>query len=286
MKDHLEIIKKLPLWNKRKIYIKKLNGGITNFNYLVRDREKKYVARFALEDNALLGLNRKREIYNTKIAFASGLGPKVMGFYPKYNLLVVEYIVGDIFSKKTITNNTQIKLIVKSLKILHGGKRLQGKFDPFETIRKYIFLARRNKSWLPGDIDELLAKLFDIEKSIGSLYKNYPCHLDLTPLNIISSNKKIKFIDWEYSASSDFRFDLAMLSVMGHFSRKHDELLIKEYGIKDKDFYKQIQLMKAVVCFREASWGLLQSSISPIKFNYKKYAEKKLSAFDLLYKLI
>ncbi len=281
MKNHLEIIKKLTLWENNNIEVEKLNGGITNFNYFIRDGKKKYVARFSSKSNILLGLNRKREIYNTKIAYSIGLGPKFIKFLPKDNLLLVEYMDGNVFSGTDILKDKQIKLLAKLLKKLHSGKKLKGQFNPFKAMREYIYIVKRKKSWLPKDINKLLNEFSQVEKKIGKFHMIYPCHLDVSPPNIIDSKNKIKLIDWEYSANSDFRFDLAMLSVMSNFSERQDKLLLKEYGIKDKDLYEQIQIMKAVVCFREASWGLLQMAISPIKFDYKKYAIEKFNIFKL-----
>lgn len=279
MKNHIKIIKKLPLWDNRDILIKKLSGGITNFNYLIQDKSKKYVARFAPKSNVLLGSNRKREIYNTKIASSLDLGPKITQFFPKYNLLIVEYIDGNVFSPEMAKKHTQIKLVAKLLKKLHGGPKFRGKFNPFKTIRKYIAIAKKRQSWLPDDINKRLDELDKIEKKLGRFYKTYPCHLDLMIENIIGKENKVKLIDWEYSSNSDYRLDLAMLSVKGNFTNQHDRLLLKEYGNDNKDLYDQIQIIKAVVYFREAAWGLLQLAISQIKFDYKKYAIKNLSFF-------
>jgi hypothetical protein len=92
MEGRIAFIKKLPY--VKKPAIKPLKGGMTNINYLVLDGNKKYVVRFAPKINSLLGLNRKRESHNTRIAHKLGLGPRVAGFYPKENCLVIEYITG------------------------------------------------------------------------------------------------------------------------------------------------------------------------------------------------
>lgn len=253
---------------------------MTNINYLVYDEKKKYVLRFAPKSNTVLGLNRQREIRNIKAAYYLGIGPKVIKFFPKYNLLVVEYLEGNVLSMTNAKKYTYIQPIARLLKRMHNGKKFNGKFNPFQVINEYVDTVKRKKSWLPKDIDNLLKELNVVERKIGKFYETYPCHLDLMLENIIINNeRKIKLIDWEYSANSDFRFDLAMFSVKGNFSNKQDKFFLKEYGIKDKDLYNQIQMMKAVVYFREASWGLLQIAISPIKIDYKKYAVDNLNLF-------
>src|SRR5205085_1810857 len=137
MKDHLKIINSLPLWNNP-IKIEELHGGITNFNYLVHDKNNKFVTRFASPSNNLLGLNREREINNMKIATSLGIGPKFIEFFPQYNLLIVEYIEGKVLTPATARNPEQIKQIATILKKLHNGPKFEGTFNPFRTIKEYI----------------------------------------------------------------------------------------------------------------------------------------------------
>ncbi|MFA6503312.1 MAG: choline/ethanolamine kinase family protein [Candidatus Paceibacterota bacterium] len=280
MQDHLEIIKGLRIWGDRAIRVKKLSGGITNFNYLVQDGREKYVARFAQRQNTLLGLNRKREIYNTNIGFAVGAGPEVVRFFPARNLLIVKYIEGQVFSPAVARAPAHIRSIAKLIKKVHEGKKFQGTFNPFKTIRAYIATAQRHKSWLPDNIDELLAELAAVEKALGKLHTTYPCHLDLVIQNIVGTKKGVRLLDWEYAANSDYRFDLAMVSVMGRFTPAQDKALLAAYGIKNKEVFGQIERMKSVVCFREGAWGLLQLGISKIDFDYKSHAQKYLTLFQ------
>ena len=97
--------------------------------------------------------------------------------------------------------------------------------------------------------------------------------------NVVRSGTTMKLLDWEYGANSDYRFDLAMLSAMGHYTQRHDRLLLREYGRRDQNLYRDLQAMKAVVFFREAAWALLQLSSSKIRFDYKKYAAANLAKF-------
>jgi len=279
MKYHLKIIKKLPLWSNSDILVKRLDGGITNYNYLIQDGDKKYVARFAPQSNILLGLNRKREIYNTKIASSLGIGPNVTHFFPEYNLLILEYMEGNIFSSEAINQPSTIKAMEQLLKRLHNGPKFRGEFNPFKTVRKYIRIVKEAHCWLPDEINKQLSELKKIEKELEPFYKTYPCHLDLMIENILENKDRISFLDWEYSSNSDYRFDLAMLSVKGKFTPQQDRLLLKAYDKNNKDLYSQIQRMKAVVYFREAAWGFLQLAISKIKFDYKKYAVDNLELF-------
>jgi thiamine kinase-like enzyme len=98
--------------------------------------------------------------------------------------------------------------------------------------------------------------------------------------NIIDTGKTLKLIDWEYSANSDPRFDLAMFSVKEGLSKRHDTMLLKAYGSKIPP--EQFAAMKAVVHFREGAWGLVQLAISEIPFDYRQYSKENLAAFKRL----
>ena len=273
--NHQEIIFNLPLW-KSKPKIESLQGGMTNINFLIEESKKKYVARFALTSNTLLGLDRKREINNTKMAALENIGPNVIAFYPQYNLLILEYISGMIYSPLLIKKPENILLLAKLLQKLHSGKKFQGEVNIFDSIRSYLKEVRKRKSWVPADISILESNLNKIEQKL-KFKTNIPCHLDLMIENIVFDAEKVKLIDWEYSANSDRRFDIAMLSVKASFGKKEDAVLLKSYGAPQ--LYNEIQLMKALVYFREASWGLLQLAVSSIPYDYKKYAEEHLHMF-------
>lgn len=278
-RDHSEIIQKLPIWNE-KISIKPLSGGITNFNYLVVAGKKKYVARFAPKANILLGLDRKQEINNTRIAASLGIGPQIIHFFPKHNLLIAEYLEGVIFTPEEGRKPANIKRLAQLFKKLHNGPKFKGSLDPFRIIEEYVGTARRKKSWLPSDIDRSLEKLKKIKAIVAPFYLEKPCHLDIMIENIVGNGKSIKLIDWEYSANSDPRFDLAMFSVKANFNAKQDALLLNAYGLKISR--PEFEAMKAVVYFREGAWGLLQLAISKIPFDYKKYARDNIASFKAI----
>lgn len=282
MQSRLDVIKNLPFWKGRTLFIEKLSGGMTNFNYTVWDGDDKYIARFAPQSNVFLGLDRMREVYNTKVAHSLGFGPDVVQVFPEYGLLLVEYIEGKVLSSDTVIQPVLITSVAKILKKLHNGPKFSGKYHPFEAMREQVAVVRRKRSWLPENIDELLKELDRVEITLGKFYDTYPCHLDLMLENIIEDGNQVKLIDWEYSSNSDYRLDLAMFSVKGNLTSEQEELLLKEYGDNGKDLHNQILLMKSVVYFREAVWGLLQLAVSDIEFDYKKYAVKNLELFTSL----
>ena len=267
--DYEKILGSLPIWTQP-VQISKLQGGLTNINYVIKVGKKRYVARFAPASNTFLGLERDREICNTKATTKLGIGPEYEAYFPEYNLLILKYLSGKTCTPQLARKPQMIKRLAKTLHQLHQSNGFQGTDNPFKWIQRVIQLVKQKESWLPQDIDSLLLDLKDIQKKVGP-YKNVPCHMDLMIENIIIYQNKIKIIDWEYSVNSDFRFDLAMLSYKGSFEKREDLLLLKEYG--REDLFQEIQLMKAVVALREAAWSATQLAFSSIPIDYRTYAE-------------
>ncbi len=270
------MLRNLPIWKGREIHLKPLNGGITNINFKIKANGNYYVARLGHSQNKLLGIDKEKEFYNTNLAFSLGIGPKAVGVYLEQNLLVTEFIPGEACTPKEVQENIP-KLARILFKLHHSRKKFKDKTNIIEGIRTFIDISRKKKSWLPEDIGVLLDQLEQLEKIICPFSLNYPCHLDLMIENIIRTPEGIKLIDWEYAANSDFRFDLAMLSVKGKFSVEQDEELLQAYD--ETAPTPAFQAMKAIVFLREASWGILQNAISLVPFNYKKYAIENLQQF-------
>ena len=164
MRNHAAIVRALPLWRGREVRVKALHGGITNFNYLVEDDDGKYVARFSPRTNALLGLNRRREIFNTKIAASLELGPQIVRFFPRWNLLVVKYIEGKILSPAMAQKPKHIRSLAGLLRTLHRAPKFRGTFNPFRAIEHYIQNVKKKRSWMPADMYERMSELKTVEK--------------------------------------------------------------------------------------------------------------------------
>jgi thiamine kinase-like enzyme len=73
----------------------------------------------------------------------------------------------------------------------------------------------------------------------------------------------------------DRYFDLANLSVNHEFGPREDRLLLEAYlGEATEAPLEDLRQMKFMSDFREAMWGVLQSGISQLDFDFKAYAAK------------
>lgn len=282
--NYIDILKKLDCWKQREhLLVAPLKGGMNNRNFLIHDGTKKYVAHFAPAIHKMFWLDREREMRNYKIASSLKLSADVFRYYKKYRLLIIDYLEGNILTKKKLRDPKTIKKIARALKKLHAGPRFSGSIWQKDRAMHYLRAVKHRKGWLPRDMASKMEKLKGIEAKISPLRKSVPCHLDLMLENIIlTPDKKIKFIDWEYSSNGDYRYDLAMLSIQGEYGEKIDNFLIKEYdGKTNPELLKDMRLMKAVVCFAEAAYGVFQNTLSRRKdIDYRSYAISEYKKFE------
>src|SRR2546430_17305586 len=89
-----EAAKRVSLWKGRPVVISPLSGGLTNENYLVESEGNRYVMRLPGQSTELLSIDRENEVYNTKAAASTRIGPKVLEHVPGMDVMVLEFIVG------------------------------------------------------------------------------------------------------------------------------------------------------------------------------------------------
>jgi thiamine kinase-like enzyme len=281
MMNYQKIITNLSIFHSKSIVIEPLIGGVTNANFKISDGQNKFVARFGFESNKYLRLNRSGEIYNHTVVSKLGLSGKIVKFYAEYNMLLVEYLEGKTLDAKIARKPKIIDQLAKILRKIHEGPKFKGIFDPFKVSRDYFDIVKN--SWIPKPAKQLLKELEKYKVQLRGMNLSYSCHLDLFPPNILLKDDKIKLLDWEYSARSDYRFDLATLSAMAEFEPKHDKLLIKSYGKNDLSL-DQLNIAKAIMLIREIGWDLVQVKYSKLYFDYKKYTFDNLKRYQKVLK--
>ena len=99
-----------------------------------------------------------------------------------------------------------------------------------------------------------------------------PCHNDLLNANFLDDGE-IRIVDWEYAGMGDRFFDLGNLSVNHDFGVVEDGLLLAGYfGEARPADLAALRLMRFMSDFREAMWGVVQTGISELDFDFPGYA--------------
>ena len=257
-----------------------LSGGITNENYLVTTDAGRFVLRVSGKGGELLGIDRARERRCAHIAAQSGIGAELVACSEKYGATLSLFIKGKPLAAAAAARPEILRRVVRSIKICHSGPAFPGIFSPFETVRDYSALARKNGVVFPREAARALDVMRRIEESLGPCRNRRPCHNDLLAGNLIDDGKTIRIIDWEYAAMGDPFFDLGNYAANQRLGPEASRVLLKEYlGRAGKGDAERLELFRLASDLREAYWGFAQSGISRLDFDFVGYAAKHLRRF-------
>jgi thiamine kinase-like enzyme len=261
------------LWPDRAADVVPLSGGITNHNFKVDVNGQAFVLRMGGAETSLLGIDRQVEYEANKRAAEVGVGPEVAGFIKDEGWLVTRFIDGRPIPLEEFRRPETIRRVAGALRKFHEASPIPGRFDAHAVVEGY----RREAEAHGVAIPDAYAGAHAISERIRQLrgpQTAVPCHNDLLNANFLDDGE-IKIVDWEYAGMGDRFFDLANLSVNHEFGAAEDEtLLLAYFGAATADSLASLAMMKFMSDFREAMWGVLQSGISELDFDFNGYAAK------------
>jgi thiamine kinase-like enzyme len=260
-----------------------LSGGITNRNFRVdaAGTDDRWVIRMAGNDTHLLGIDRDVEHAATVAAAAVGIGPEVTAFIRPEGYLVTRFIVGTALSDEAVHGPATLRRVADSLRLVHDGPAIPGRFVPLRTVDAYRALAVARGVAIPVEFEPAAAICSRIELVLEANPVGLTaCHNDLLNSNFIDDGSRIRIIDWEYAGMGDPFFDLGNFSVNHDLTAEEDEVFLAAYdGEVRPDRLARLTLMRVVSDLREAMWAVLQQGISTLEIDFAGYASSK---FDRL----
>jgi thiamine kinase-like enzyme len=261
------------LWPGREAKVTTLSGGITNHNFRVDVDGFSFVLRMGGADTNLLGIDRHIERAASERASEVGVGPQVERFVEPEGWLVTWFIEGRPISIADVRRPETIRRIAAALRRFHGSEPIPGRFDAHAIVEEY----RREAEERGVEIPTAYGAAHEVSERIRAARGSQdlvPCHNDLLNANFLDDGE-IRILDWEYAGMGDRYFDLANLSVNHEFGLHEDGVLLEAYfGEVTGDALNDLRQMKFMSDFREAMWGVLQSGISGLDFDFKAYAAK------------
>jgi len=274
------VIGRIPQLRGRKVVVEPLGGGLTNRNFHIECGRERFVLRIAGENSGQLGINRRVEYACAQAAFAAGIGPEVVAFFPRRRAMVSRFVPGKVLAGRDVRQPGILRRVVESLRRYHEGPVGKGTFSVFKTVRKYYADAAKPTNPFPPEIDAAWEILARVEREAGTPDRLRPCHNDLLPANFVHHRGRVWILDWEYAGAGDLFFDLGNLAANGSFKREDEIRLLKLYFGKTRAVdLRRLQLMRLASDMREAMWGFLQMQISKLEFDYQTYALDHLDRF-------
>ena len=268
---------RVALWKGRSFTITPLSGGLTNENYLVEVDGKKYVMRLPGQSTELLSIDRANEVYNTKAAATTGIGPNVLEHVAGVDVMVLEFIPGPTMSARTLQSERMASRMAQSFHRLHAAPRFLQDFDMFRLIEYYLRIVEERGVPIPDDYGDWLPTVGDIERAVSAgALPTAPCHNDLLCENFIDDGTALRIVDYELSGNNDPCFDLGNTAQEAEFDQNLRGALCEAYfGRRDvRQLAQQLARMNLFALMSDVGWtlwGAIQARISAVDYDFRGY---------------
>ena len=264
---------RVALWKGRGIEIKPLSGGLTNENYLVEAGGTRYVMRLPGQSTELLSIDRANEVYNTKAAATTGIGPKVLEHVAGLDVMVLEFIPGPTMSAKALQSERMTARMAQSFHRLHAAPRFLQDFDMFRLIETYLRIVDEHGVTIPAGYRDWLGTVGEIERAVSVAgLPHTPCHNDLLCENFIDDGSALRIVDYELSGNNDPCFDLGNTAQEAEFDQELRGALCEAYfGRRDERQLARMNLFALMSDVGWTLWGAIQARISAVDYDFTGY---------------
>ncbi len=267
----------------------RLEGGISNDNFLVEDGARKFVVRVN-GDVPVHGVLRSNDAACNRAASLAGIAPAV--HHAEAGAIVVDFIEGRTLGEVDVRESANLEKILSLIKRTHDGafRNLRGPvcaFWPFRVCRDYALFLDENDGRMVAELPRLRAANDRLETIVGAIQVVLG-HNDLLAANFIDDGERIWLIDWEHAGLGSALFDLANLAANNGLSEAQETWLLETYfqSAVDGDLQRRFQAMKCASLLREAMWSMVSEITSTLEFDYAGYTATYLRLFDAEYSQI
>lgn len=268
-----DAVARVSLWKGQESKISQLSGGLTNENYLVEAAGQRYVMRIPGQSTELLSIDRANEVYNTKAAASTGVGPRVLEHIPGLDVLVLEFIPGPTMSARTLQSKEMALRMASSFRRLHDSPRFLKDFNMFRLIEYYLGIVEEHHVTIPDGYQDWLPTVARIEYAVGvGTLPPAPCHNDLLCENFIDDGDALRIVDYELSGNNDPCFDLGNTAQEAEFDQDLRTALCAAYfGREDARQLARMNLFALMSDVGWTLWGAIQAKISAVEFDFRGY---------------
>jgi thiamine kinase-like enzyme len=268
-----DAVARVSLWKDQEAKVSQLSGGLTNENYLVEALGQRYVMRIPGQSTELLSIDRTNEVYNTKAAATTGIGPRVLEHIPDLDVLVLEFIPGPTMSATMLQSKAMAGRMAASFRRLHDSPRFLKDFNMFRLIDYYLGIVDEHHVTIPDDYLDWLPTIATIEHAVGAgALPAVPCHNDLLCENFIDDGAALRIVDYELSGNNDPCFDLGNTAQEAEFDEDLRTALCTAYfGRHDPRQVARMNLFALMSDVGWTLWGAIQAKISAVEFDFRGY---------------
>ena len=208
--------------------IEPVKKGLTNdsFTFSIKN-DGKYVIRIPNEDTSAL-VNREQEATVYSAIEGLHISDEVVYIDPSRGIKITKFVHNA--HSLDVYNQDEVGLALGKLYALHcSGVEVQHTFDLFAMIDKYEGL--RGKTSLFQNYELIRANILGLLACINTTKREYClCHIDANCDNfLITDDKEVRLIDFEYAAMQDPNLDIAMICLYSQLDRNRIDVIIDTY---------------------------------------------------------
>ncbi len=257
--------------------LEELPGGLSNSNYLVTADGEQYVLRISGETSRDLGIDRVRETAVLEVVTAAGIAPEVESFFLPEGHSVTHFLSrARPLTEDEFRSHDMIPRVAARLRDIHALDPVEGVFDPYDDIRRWLAIIDDRGTARPVRLARLLEQVAETERerrergpAAAAL-----CHNDPYYRNFLDG-ERLWVIDWEYAGMGDPLYDLAGVGYTLDDAGR-DLLLSSYFGHSDAARRRDLDRLIAVSLCWNVMWSLLQVGASSIDFDFATFADDLL----------
>lgn len=185
--------------------VKRLEGGMSNYTYVVECQGKEYTYRVPGK-YAEKFVNREEEWSNIQKVDSLDLNNETIYVELRTGEKLAAYVDGVIMSNTDVVSYNEMS--VKALKKLHESDIQFSEYDAFRRLDDDEQYCRDLGFEHPQEYIELRNRLNEMRDKYKDV-KHVPCHCDYQPTNLVISGDKFYVLDWEFAGMNDPYYDIA-----------------------------------------------------------------------------
>ena len=269
--------------------VRPLEGGLTNRSFLIASEEDLLVLRKNSPISDALDLNRAAEAEALRLADKAGLCAPLIHCDPGHGYLVTRYIEGALWDSESAGALQQLAALLRSI---HDLPSIDARLDLEQKIARY-WQSIDSSAEFYAALSDLAARVERHITQVSELGGTVClCHNDLLKTNlIVSDNGCLHAIDWEYAATGDPFYELAVIVEEYELGTTQQRLLLAEYllrPVKPLD-WQRLGHWRVIYRYLSVLWYAVQwtggamtdSTIKDRIFNEAKGLSKSASEIDL-----
>ncbi len=273
-------LERLPEWGAEGAKVEQAAQGATNYGYIVKYKgnsgfKHRYFIRIQADNRETASSNIENEILCQAIAADYDIAPEIILSFPEMGIIVSRLIR----NKKNEVDVNDPEILERCLAVIKSIHELPVPFpqsvNPFDLIDDLSGKAAYYGCEFPEKWNAVVVPaLEEMKRSCYERCQSVPCHLDLSPQNLLNDGKRIWVIDWEYSANCDPFFDLGTLASTAFLDDGGLKRFFCGYlGNDAMEMYSHFYQMTILADVRWYLWCLLQAETSPLECPYEEWGE-------------